>query len=40
MILRAGEKVIQLRRELAERRKDMLLAGGLLNDAAATGKLR
>ena len=38
VILHAGEKEIPLRMELAERQKEMLLAGGLLKYAAATGK--
>ena len=40
VILHAGEKEIPLRMELAERQKEMLLAGGLLKYAAATGKQR
>ena len=38
LILHAANKEIPLRMELADRQKEMLLAGGLLKYAAATGK--
>ncbi|MBQ6583471.1 MAG: aconitate hydratase [Mogibacterium sp.] len=38
MILRAGEKEIPLTMELADRQKEILMAGGLLRYAAQTGR--